>query len=78
LNQIGSMSLLWFTRSKTTFAHVGDLPKKLIIGDKIKPLSFQKVGPENGQLGVTRFKYLVVPSRRRQCQFQFVLLHPKE
>jgi hypothetical protein len=64
--------------ARQTLAHVGDLPNKLVIGDKIKPLSFRKAGPENGQLGVTGIGYLVVPSRRRKCQFQFVLLHPKE
>jgi hypothetical protein len=39
---------------KQTFAHVGDLLKKPATRDKIKPLSSQSVGLENGQLGITR------------------------
>ncbi len=42
---------------------VGDSPKKPAIRDKIQPLSFKKVGPKSGQLGVIGLEYLVVPSR---------------
>jgi len=59
-------------------AHVGDLPKKPIIGDKIEPLGFQRVGHESRQLGVTWLMYFVMSSKTRKYQSQHVLLHPKE
>ncbi len=48
-------------------AYVNNLPKKLTIRDKTKPLSSQKVGPENGQPRLTWLRHLVVPSRTRKC-----------
>ncbi len=36
---------------KQTPTHVSNLLKKFAIGDKTKPLNFQKVGPKNKQLG---------------------------
>jgi hypothetical protein len=63
---------------KQIFAHVGNPPNKLITKDKIEPLSFQKVRHENGQLGVTWLKHLVVPFGMGKCQFQHVLFHLKE
>jgi hypothetical protein len=47
--------------------HVNDPPRKLVTRDKTKPLSFQKVGPESGQLGVTWFKCLVVRYEMKKC-----------
>jgi len=32
---------------RQTLAHVSNLQKKLVIGNKTKPLSFQMVGPKN-------------------------------
>jgi hypothetical protein len=52
---------------KRTFAHVVDLLKKPPPRDKIEPLSFQKVGPKNEQLGVTWLRYLVVPFGTGKC-----------
>jgi hypothetical protein len=61
-----------------TFAHVGDSIKKLKIRDKMKPLSFQKVGLKNRQPGVTRFEYFIMSFRTRKCQSRHVLLHLEE
>jgi hypothetical protein len=55
--------------------HVSDLPKKPTIGDKTKPLSIQKVRPDNEQHGVTRFEYFVVSFGIRKCHSPYVLLH---
>jgi hypothetical protein len=55
------------TKSKKTLTYVGNLPKKLATKDKTKPLGFQGVGPKNGQLGVTRFEYFIVPSGMGKC-----------
>ncbi len=52
---------------KQTLAHVIDLLKKPPTRDEIKPLGFQKVGPTNGQFGVTWLKYLVVPFGTGKC-----------
>jgi hypothetical protein len=41
--------------------------KKNAIKDKIKPLSFQKVEPKNGQPKVTWLKHPVMPSRMGKC-----------
>jgi hypothetical protein len=62
--------------ARQTFVHVGDLSKKLAIGDKIKPLGFQRVGLESRQPKVMWFKYFIMPSKTRKCQSQHVLLHP--
>jgi hypothetical protein len=59
-------------------AHVGDLPKKHVIGDKIESLGFRKVGHESGQLGVTWLMYFIMSSKTRKYQSQHVLLYPKE
>jgi hypothetical protein len=63
-------------KSRQTSTHVGDSPKKPAIGDKTKPLGFQRVGLESGQLEVIWFEYFIVPSKTRKCQSQHVLLHP--
>jgi hypothetical protein len=52
--------------------------KKPVTGDKIKPLSFQKVGLKNRQLRVTWLVYFIMPFRMGKCHSQHVLLHPKE
>ncbi len=52
---------------KQTPTCVGDPPKKPSTKDKIEPLSFQRVGPKNKQLGVTWFKDLVVPFQAGKC-----------
>jgi len=52
---------------KQIFAHVSNLPKKLITGGKTKPLSFQKVGHENGHPKVTWFKHLIMPFGIGKC-----------
>jgi hypothetical protein len=54
-------------KAKKTLVYISDLPKKLATRDKIEPLGFQRVGPKNGQLGVTRLKYLIVPSGMGKC-----------
>jgi hypothetical protein len=46
--------------AKQTPIHVSNLPKKPTTKDKTKSLKFQRVGPNNGQLGVTWFKHLIV------------------
>jgi hypothetical protein len=50
-------------RSKTN----SYLEKKLTIGNKIEPLSFQKARPKDGQLGVTLLEHLVMPFGVRKC-----------
>jgi hypothetical protein len=50
------------------FARVSNLPKKPTTRGKIEPLDFQRVGPKSGQLGVTGFECLVVPSRTKKMQ----------
>jgi hypothetical protein len=52
-----------------TFTHVGDLPKKPTTGNKIKPLGFQKVKLESGQLGIIVLKHLILPFGTRKCRF---------
>jgi len=52
---------------KQTSACVGNLPKKLANGDKIKPLGSQRVGCENGQHGVTWFGHFIMPSGMGKC-----------
>jgi hypothetical protein len=52
-----------FIKSGKTPTHVGDSLKKPATRDKIQPLSFERVGPKNGQLRVIGLEYLVVPSR---------------
>jgi hypothetical protein len=46
---------------------VSDLLRKLITGDKIQPLSSQRVGPESEQLGVIRLGYYVMPFKMKKC-----------
>jgi hypothetical protein len=41
--------------------------KKPIIGDKIKPLGFQNVGPKNGQPRVTWPMNFIMPFGTRKC-----------
>jgi hypothetical protein len=36
-----------FIKMKQTHVHTSDMSKKLAIKDETKPLSFQKVGPDN-------------------------------
>jgi len=62
--------------ARQTFVHVDDSPKKLAIGDKTKPLGFQRVRLENRQPKVMWFQYFIMPSKTRKCQSQHVLLHP--
>jgi hypothetical protein len=57
---------------------VYDLVKQPSTKGKTKPLSFQKVGLESRLPRVIGFKYLVMSSRTKKCQYQHVLLHPKE
>jgi hypothetical protein len=63
---------------RQTPTHVHDPLKKPSTKGKTKPLGSQKVGLESKQPRVTRFEYLVMPSRTKKCQYQHVLLHPKE
>jgi hypothetical protein len=65
-------------KARQILVHVGDLPKKPTIGDKIKPLSFQRVGLESRQLGVIGFKSFVLLFGIGKCQSQHVLLHPRK
>jgi hypothetical protein len=44
--------LAWYLKecileARQTLIHVSNSPKKLATGDKIKPLGFQRVGPES-------------------------------
>jgi hypothetical protein len=64
--------------AKQTPTCVRDLPKILKTKDKIEPLGFQIVGLESRQPGVTLVEHFIMPSRIGKCQFQHVLLHPKE
>jgi len=50
-----------------TFACVGNLPKKPTIGNKTKPIGFQKVGPKIGQLVVIGFESLIMRFGMRKC-----------
>ncbi len=50
-----------------TFACVSNLPKKPTIGNKIKPIGFQKVGPKIGQLVVIGFEGLIMRFGMRKC-----------
>jgi hypothetical protein len=64
--------LTWYLKEcllkvKQNFICVGELLKKLATWDKSKSLSFQSVGPKNGQPRVTRFEYFVVPSKMKKC-----------
>jgi hypothetical protein len=54
---------------RQTLVHIGDLPKKPITGNQIEPLSFQKVRPESGQLGIIGLKHFVLPSGIRKYHF---------
>jgi hypothetical protein len=60
---------------RQTHVHVGDMSKKSAIGDETKPLSFQKVGPDNRQHEVIGFGYFIVPFGTKKCHSQYVLLH---
>jgi len=51
---------------KKSLVHISNPPKKSTAGDKTKPLSFQRVGPQNEQLGVTWLTHLVVLSRNAE------------
>jgi hypothetical protein len=64
--------------AKQTPIRVGNLPKKRVTRDKTKSLSFQKVGPNNEQLGVTWFKHFIVPFGTWKGKSQHVLLHLEE
>ncbi len=64
-------------KARQFFAHVGNPPNKLTIGDKTKPLGSQRVGPKSRQPRVIGLGYLVVPFGTRKCWFQHVLLHPE-
>jgi hypothetical protein len=61
----------WYLKERlqeaNTPTHVNNPPKKHTTRDKIKPLSYQRVGLENEQHGVIRLGYLIVPSRTRKC-----------
>jgi len=65
-------------KARQTLVHVGDLPKKPTIRDKIESLNLQKVGCEGGQLGVIRLGRFVVPYGMEAYQPQHVLLHLEE
>jgi hypothetical protein len=52
---------------RQTFACVGNLLKKLAIGDKTKPLGSQRVGPKNGQPRVTWLGHFIVSSEIKKC-----------
>jgi hypothetical protein len=54
-------------KAKQTLVHVGDLPKKHVIRDKIEPLGFQKVGLESEQLEVTWFRHFVMLFGMGKC-----------
>jgi hypothetical protein len=48
-------------------ARVNDSPKKLATRDKIKPLSFQRVWLESGQLGVIGCGCFVMQYGMKKC-----------
>jgi len=50
-----------------TFARVSNSPKKPTIGNKTKPLGFQKVGPKTGQLVVIGFEGLILRFGMGKC-----------
>ncbi len=52
---------------KQNFVHVNNLPKKLATEEKIKPLSFQKVGLESKQPGVIGLGYFIMPFKMGKC-----------
>jgi len=56
-----------FTRSEANSCSCKQSTKEFTIRDKTKPLSFQKVGLDNGQPRLTWLRHLVVPSRTRKC-----------
>jgi hypothetical protein len=64
--------------ARQILAHVGDFPRKLAIRDKTEPLSFQKVGLENEQPGVSKPRYFIVPFGIGKDQTQHVLLYLEE
>jgi hypothetical protein len=45
---------------RQTFGHVNYLPNKPKIKDKIEPVSFQRVGHENGQPRVTKLMRFIL------------------
>jgi hypothetical protein len=64
--------LTWYLKehlleAKQTLANVSNLLKKLVTKHKIEPLGSQKVGPKNGQQGVTRLEYFIVLPRMGKC-----------
>jgi len=65
-------------KAKQTPIHVINLPKKPTTRERIEPLSSQRVGFENKQLGITWFWCLLVLFRMGKWWFQHVLLNPKE
>jgi hypothetical protein len=52
---------------KQTPIHIDDLPKKFATTNKIESLKSQKVGPENGQLGITWLGHFVITSKTKKC-----------
>jgi hypothetical protein len=65
-------------KAKQTPIRIRDLLKKPTTKDKTTSLSFQKVGPNNEQLGLTWFKHFIVPFGTGKCESQHVLLHLEE
>jgi len=62
-------------------ASVGGPSKKFINEDTIvtqDSKDFLKRGPQNGQPIVIKFEYLVMPTRRGKCLFEYVPLHWEE
>jgi hypothetical protein len=52
---------------KQNFARVGNLPKKPAIGEKTKPLGFQKVGLGSGQPRVIGLGCFIMPFGMGKC-----------
>jgi hypothetical protein len=65
-----------FIKNKANFYSCKQSAKKT--RDKIKPLSSQKVGFENGQPKVTWPMYFIMLFGTGRCHSQHVILHPKE
>jgi hypothetical protein len=67
-NMLARYSKECLLKVNKTSTCVSDSPKKFAIGDKIKPLSFQRVGPESGQPKVTWLGHLILPFETRKCE----------
>jgi hypothetical protein len=62
-----SKGMFTLLKAKQIPIRLGNPPKKLTTGDKIKPLSFQKVGLESKQPGVIGLGYFIMPFKMGKC-----------